>query len=114
MNDGRAVEKVSLFDMKAPCPDRSKIEKRWRSLRAALIFGYFVGGVHTVIGAIILCLAWAPEIPPQETPRHTERALFMFLSGCVQIFVVGAIHFATRRLCAAFESEASPGSGQSP
>jgi hypothetical protein len=85
----------------------SLVQKRQRSFRAALIFGYFMGGISTVIGGIILCLVWTPEIPAAETPRHADRAAFMFLTGCVQLMIIGAIHFAASRLFVAVQEEVS-------
>ena len=56
-----------------------------------------------LIGGAILCLVWNPQIPATEAPRHVERATFILLSGYVQLMIIGAIHFAARRLFMALQ-----------
>lgn len=91
----------------------SLVQKRQRSFQAVLIFGYFMGGIFTVIGGIMLCLVWIPELPTTEALQHTDQFAFIFLTGCVQLMIIGAIHFAAKRLVAALHQEASTKSLQS-
>jgi hypothetical protein len=62
----------------------------------------------------MLLLVWVPEIPPAEMSRHAERAQFLFLNGCMQIMVIGSVHFAARRLFLALQHQPSAEGVQSP